>query len=59
MPVWLALAGTPLMFCIADGLAMGAVSYSALKILRGQAGKVSWLVHAVAALFVAQFVLLG
>ena len=59
VPALFAMAGMPLMFSIADGLAMGVVSYSALKILRGQADKVSWLVHALAALFVARFALLG
>jgi len=59
VPALCVMAGMPLMFSSADGLAMGVVSYSALKILRGQAGRVSWLVHALAALFVARFVLLG
>jgi len=59
VPALFVMAGMPLMFSIADGLAMGVVSYSALKILRGHAGRVSWLVHALAALFVARFVLLG
>ena len=59
VPALLVMAGMPLMFSIADGLAMGVVSYSALKILRGRAGQVSWLVHALAVLFVARFVFLG
>ena len=59
VPALFVIAGMPLMFSIADGLAMGLVSFSALKILRGQAGQVSWMVHALALLFVARFALLG
>ena len=59
VPALFVILGMPLTFSIADGLAMGVVSYSALKVLRGQAGKVSWLVHALAALFVARFALLA
>lgn len=59
VPALFVIAGMPLMFSIADGLAMGVVSFSALKILRGQAGQVSWMVHALALLFVARFALLG
>lgn len=59
VPALFVIAGMPLMFSIADGLAMGVVSFSALKILRGHAGQVSWMVHALALLFVARFALLG
>ena len=59
VPALFVMAGMPLMFSIADGLAMGVVSFSALKVLRGQAGKVPWMVHALAALFVARYALLG
>lgn len=59
VPALLVLAGTSLMFNSASGLATGVVSYPAAKILRGHAGRVSWLVHALAALIVARFVLLG
>lgn len=59
VPALFVMAGMPLTFSIADGLAMGVVAYSALKILRGRAGKVAWMVHALAALFMARFALLG
>ena len=59
VPALFVMAGMPLMFSIADGLAMGVVSFSALKVLRGQAGKVPWMVHALAVLFVARYALLG
>ena len=59
LPALLTMAGMPLMFSISDGLAMGVVSYSALKILRGRAGDTSCLVHLLAALFVARYVFLG
>jgi AGZA family xanthine/uracil permease-like MFS transporter len=59
LPALFVMAGMPLMFSIADGLAMGLVAYSALKILRGRAGRVPWMVHALAALFMARFAMLA
>ena len=52
VPALFTMAGMLLMFSISDGLAMGVIAFSALKILRGRIGKVSWLVHVLAALFV-------
>ena len=59
LPALFVMAGMPLMFSIADGLAMGLVAYSALKVLRGRAGRVPWMVHALAALFMARFAMLA
>ena len=56
LPALLMLAGMPLTFSIADGLSMGLIAYSALKILRGHAGRVPWSVHLLAAVFVARYV---
>ena len=52
VPALFTMAGMLLMFSISDGLAMGVIAFSVLKILRGRIGKVSWLVHVLAALFV-------
>ena len=59
LPSLLTMAGMPLTFSISDGLAMGMISYSALKILTGKARETSWLVHFLAALFVARYALVG
>ena len=59
VPALFTMVGMPLTFSISDGLAMGVISFSALKILRGRAGEISWLVHVLAALFVARYVLLA
>jgi AGZA family xanthine/uracil permease-like MFS transporter len=59
VPAILIMAGMPLTFSIADGLAMGLIAFSALKILRGRAGQVSWLVHVLAALFLVRYVFLA
>ena len=56
LPALLMVAGMPLTFSIADGLSLGLISYSALKILRGRATQVPWSVHLLAALFVARYV---
>ena len=56
VPAIFTMVGMPLTFSIADGLSMGLISFSALKILRGQARETSWLVHLLAVLFVARFV---
>ncbi len=56
VPALFMVAGMPLTFSIADGLAMGMISYSALKILRGRASEVTWLLHLLAALFVARYI---
>ena len=59
VPALFTMVGMPLTFSISDGLAMGVISFSALKILRGRAGEISWLVHLLAALFLARYVLLA
>lgn len=56
LPALLMVAGMPLTFSIADGLSLGLISYSALKILRGRATQVPWSVHLLAAVFVARYV---
>lgn len=59
VPALFTMAGMPLTFSISDGLSMGVIAFSALKILRGRAGEVAWLVHALAALFLVRYLLLA
>lgn len=49
----------PLTFSIAHGIAFGFVSYVAIKLLSGQASKVSVAVYVIAAAFVLKFALIG
>ena len=59
VPALFTMAGMPLTFSISDGLSMGVIAFSALKILRGRAGEVAWLVHTLAALFLVRYLLLA
>ena len=45
----------PLALSIADGLALGFISYAALKAVSGRAREVSWLVYFLAGLFLLRF----
>jgi len=59
MPAFLTMLTIPLTFSIANGIAIGFITYTALKVLRGEWRTVSWLVYLLAALFVLRFVYLG
>jgi AGZA family xanthine/uracil permease-like MFS transporter len=58
IPSFLILIGIPLSYSIADGLALGFISYPIVKLLAGQRRDVKWLMYLVAAVLVAYFVLL-
>jgi adenine/guanine/hypoxanthine permease len=49
----------PLTFSIADGLALGFVSYPLVKVLAGRGREVNPLVYVLAALFVLRYAYLG
>jgi adenine/guanine/hypoxanthine permease len=55
VPVFLTVAGIPLTASIADGLALGFVSYPVVKWLGGRARDVHWLSYVIAGLLVAYF----
>jgi len=59
VPAFLTILAIPLTFSIANGLAFGFVAYTILKIARGEARKVNWLVYLLTALFIARFIYLG
>lgn len=59
IPAFLTLVTIPLTSSIANGIAIGFIAFAALKILRGQARQVSWLVYVLAALFVLRFAYLS
>ncbi len=49
----------PLTFSIANGLAFGFVTFTLLKILRGEFRDVGWLMYVLTALFILRFFYLG
>lgn len=58
LPAFLTLAGIPLTYSIADGLALGIVSTAILKVASGRARDVHWLLYALALLIVPYYVFL-
>ena len=56
---FLTLLAIPLTYSIANGLAIGVISFDALKILKGEGREAGWLVHALAVLFVLRFAYLS
>jgi AGZA family xanthine/uracil permease-like MFS transporter len=58
IPAFLVMITMPLTFSIATGIAVGFISYAALKLLSGKARQVSWLVYLLSALFILRFVYL-
>lgn len=58
IPAFLTLIAMPFTFSIATGVAIGFISYAALKLFTGKGKSVSWLVYLLAALFIVRFVYL-
>lgn len=58
IPAFLVIILMPLTFSIASGLAIGFISFSALKLFSGRGKEVPWLVYLLALLFVIRFVYL-
>ncbi|MBN1394103.1 MAG: NCS2 family permease [Pirellulales bacterium] len=56
LPALLIIAGIPLTFSIADGLALGFIAYPLVKLLSGQGRDVKWLMYAMTVVLVAYFV---
>jgi adenine/guanine/hypoxanthine permease len=59
IPAFLTIIGMPLTFSIANGLALGFISYPLVKVLAGRGREVSPLVYLLAALFVLRYAYLG
>jgi len=57
LPAFLIVLGIPLTCSIADGLALGFITYPVVKLLAGQARDVKWLTWLLAVVLVAYFVL--
>jgi AGZA family xanthine/uracil permease-like MFS transporter len=58
LPAFLVMTIMPLSFSIATGLAVGFISYSALKLFNGQGRTVPWFVYLLSVLFILRFVYL-
>jgi adenine/guanine/hypoxanthine permease len=56
VPAFLTLLGIPLSYSIADGLALGFISYPVIKLLTGRGRSVHWVLHVLAVLLVIYFV---
>jgi AGZA family xanthine/uracil permease-like MFS transporter len=56
LPALLVVAGIPLSFSIADGLALGFIAYPIVKLLSGQGRDVKWLMYVMAVLLVVYFI---
>jgi AGZA family xanthine/uracil permease-like MFS transporter len=55
IPAFLTLVGIPLSYSIADGLALGFVSYPLVKFFCGRGREVGWLTYVLAAVLVLYF----
>jgi len=57
VPAFLTMIGIPLTYSIADGLALGFISYPLIKLLAGRGREPGWLTYALAVVLVLYFVL--
>jgi len=57
MPTFLIIAGIPMTYSIADGLALGFIAYPIIKLVAGQGREVKWLMYVMAVVLVAYFLL--
>jgi AGZA family xanthine/uracil permease-like MFS transporter len=56
IPAFLTLVGIPLSYSIADGLALGFISYPIIKLFAGRGREVGWLSYVLAVVLLAYFV---
>lgn len=56
IPSFLIMVGIPLSYSIADGLALGFITYPIIKLLTGRGRQVSWLMYVMAILLLAYFI---
>jgi AGZA family xanthine/uracil permease-like MFS transporter len=59
LPAFITMLAMPLTFSIANGLALGFITFPLLKLLTGRAREVSALAYGLAALFVIRYLYLG
>ena len=56
MPSFLIIIGIPMTYSIADGLALGFISYPIIKLAAGQGRDVKWLMYVMAIVLIAYFI---
>ena len=56
-PAFLITIGIPFSYSIADGLALGFISYAVVKAFSGRVREISWLTYLLATVLVVYFVL--
>ena len=56
IPAFLIIIGIPLSYSIADGLALGFISYAIIKVFSGRSREISWLTYILALVLVLYFV---
>jgi len=56
IPAFLTLIGIPLTYSIADGLALGFISYPIIKLFSGKAREVSWLMYVISIILILYFI---
>lgn len=56
IPAYLTLIIMPLAFSITDGISIGVISYSLLKLFTGKRKEVHWLIYLFALLFIARYI---
>ena len=57
LPAFLTMVTIPLAYSIADGIAMGFISYAFAKLVTGRPKQCPWLVYLFAVLFIARYAL--
>lgn len=58
VPAYLCMLAMPLMYSIAEGIAMGVVSYVVINLLCGKAKKITPLMYVLAVLFICKYIFL-
>jgi len=56
IPAFLTLSLMPLAFSITEGISFGVISYVLLKIIKGKARKIHWLLYLFVVLFIARYI---
>lgn len=57
-PAYLSLIAMPLMYSIAEGIAIGVISYVIINLICGKAKKITPLMYILAVLFICKYIFL-
>jgi AGZA family xanthine/uracil permease-like MFS transporter len=58
VPAFLTMIGIPLTYSIADGLALGFISYPIIKLFGGRGREVGWIMYLLCVVLILYFVLI-